>query len=197
MSLIIQKYSPSYFANGEKMRMVAQDICQTLRAENSVVVVAPVMAEMTHRWIRYANEISTNPYLQERSMILAAGRQVGIALLSMALQEVGQPAISLTNTQIGIITEAEYTGDRSLDIQTERIERYLKEGKVVVVADFQNMTTTEDLEILTSEQGVVDASAHPFIVTLAAKLQASHCEIYTDPGGLFIADPQIVPNAGL
>lgn len=197
MPLIIQKYGTAYFESVERIRTVAQHICQTLRAEYSVVVVAPVMAEMTEHWIRYANEISTNSYLQERSMILAAGRQVGIALLSMALQELGQPAISLTNTQIGIITEAEYTGDRSLDIQTERIERYLKEGKVVVVADFQNMTTTEDIKILTSEQGVVDASTDPLIVVLVAKLQASHCEIYTDRGGLFRADPQIVLNAGL
>lgn len=171
MSLIIQKYSQSYFANAEKIRMVAHHICQTLRAENSVVIVAPVMVEMTERWIRYANEISTNSYLQEKSMILAAGRQVGIALLSMALQELGQPAISLTNAQIGIITEAEYTSGRRLDIQTERIERYLKEEKVVVVADFQNMTATEDIEILTSEQGVVDASTDPLIVTLVAKFR--------------------------
>lgn len=197
MSLIIQKYSQSYFSNVEKIRMVAHHICQTLRAKNSVIVVAPVMAEMTDRWIRYANEISTNSYLQERSMILAAGRQVGIALLSMALQELGQPAISLTNTQIGIITEAEYTGGRRLDIQTERIDRYLKEGKVVVIADFQNMTVREDIEILTSEQRVVDASTDPLIVALVAKLQANHCEIYTDRDGLFTDDPQIVLNTGL
>lgn len=196
MSLIIHKYSKAYFAPVETIRIVAQHICQTVRSENSVVVVAPVMAEITERWIRYANEISTNSYLQERNMILAAGRQVGISLLSMALQELGQPAISLTNTQIGIITEAEYTGARRLDIQTERIERYLKEGKVVVIADFQNMTT-ENIKIPASEQGVVDASTDPFLVALAAKLQASHCEIYTDRGGLFTADPQIVLNTGL
>jgi aspartate kinase len=197
MPLIIQKYGKAYLESVEKIRTAAQHICQTVRAGNSVVVVAPVMAEMTARWIGFADEISNNSYLRERNMILAAGEQVAIALLSMALQELGQPAISLTNTQIGTITEAESTCTRSLNIQTERIKRYLIEGKVVVVTDFQNLTTTENIEICTLEQGVIDASTDAFIIALAAKLQANHCEIYTAQCGLFTADHQIVPNTGL
>ena len=194
MPLIIQKYGKAYLESVEKIRTAAQHICQTVRAGNSVVVVSPVMAEMTDRWIGFADEISTNSYLRERNMIIAAGEQVAIALLSMALQELGQPAISLTNSQIGTITESEYTCARSLDIQTERIERYLSEGKVVVLTDFSNLTTTENIEICTLEQGAIDASTNTFLMTLAAKLQANHCEIYTALGGLFTADPQIVPT---
>jgi aspartate kinase len=197
MSLIIQKYDQAYLESVEKIRTVASHICQTVKAGNSVVVVAPVMAEMTARWIGFADEISTNSYLRERNMIIAAGEQVAIALLSMALQELGQPAISLTNYQIGIITEAEYTDPLSLNIQTERIERYLNEEKVVVITDFHNLTTTETIEICTLEQGVIDAYTDAFIIALSAKLQANHCEFYTDRCGLFTAYPQIIPNIKL
>jgi aspartate kinase len=192
MSLIIQKYGKAYVASVEKLQTLAQHIRQTVRVGNSVVVVVPAMTAITERWSELADEISVNPYLRERNTILAAGEQVAIALLSMTLQELGQPAISLTGTQIGIVTEAESTGKRILHIQTERIERYLNEGKVVVISGFEGIVSAKDMAI-TLGNVVTDTSA----VALAAKLRASHCEIYTDQLGLFTTAPQIVQNAHL
>jgi aspartate kinase len=126
-------------------------------------------------------------------MLLSTGEQVSIALLSMALQELGQPAISLTGAQVGIVTEAQYSRARILNIHTERIERHLNEGKVVVVAGFQGISSTDALEITTLGRGGSDTSA----VALAASLRADRCEIYTDVPGILTADPRLVPDAQL
>ncbi len=193
MSLIIQKYSSTYVTSGERIQAIAQHIEQTVRAGNSLVIVIPAMIEITERWLNLADEISANPNLRERDLLLAAGEQVSIALLSMALQELGQPAISLTGAQVGMVTEAEHSCARILHIQTERIERHLNDGKVVVVTGFQGVASTENLEITTLGRGGVDTSA----VALASVLRASHCEIYTDRLDLFTADPRIVPDAQL
>jgi aspartate kinase len=118
---------------------------------------------------------------------------VSIAVVSMALQEIGQPAISLTGAQVGILTEAHHTRARILKIETDRIERYLKAGKVVVVAGFQGVSSLEDWEITTLGRGGSDTSA----VALAAALQADFCEIYTDVPGILTTDPRLVPEAQL
>ncbi len=193
MALIVQKYGGTSVGTVERIQSVAQRVYSTVKAGNSVVVVVSAMGKTTDGLVQLANQISTQPSRREMDMLLSTGEQVSIALLSMALQEVGQPAISLTGAQVGIVTEAEHTRARILSIATERLERHLHEGKVVVVAGFQGVSDRDDLEITTLGRGGSDTSA----VALAAALKASCCEIYTDVPGILTADPRIVPDAQL
>jgi len=193
MALIVQKYGGTSVGSVERIQSVAQRVLTTVKAGNSLVVVVSAMGKTTDGLVKLAKEISPNPSRREMDMLLSTGEQVSIALLSMALQELGQPAISLTGAQVGIVTEAEHTRARILKIKTERIERHLKDGKVIVVAGFQGISATDELEITTLGRGGSDTSA----VALAAALQASCCEIYTDVPGILTADPRIVPDAQL
>lgn len=193
MALIVQKYGGTSVGSVERMQAVAQRVAKTAQAGNSVVVVVSAMGKTTDGLVKLASEISSNPSRREMDMLLSTGEQVSIALLSMALQELGQPAISMTGAQVGIVTEAEHSRARILQIPKERLERHLKQGKVVVVAGFQGVSSTEDLEITTLGRGGSDTSA----VALAAALQADCCEIYTDVPGILTADPRIVPDACL
>lgn len=193
MSLVVQKYGGTSVGSVERIQAVAQRVKQTAQNGNSVVVVVSAMGKTTDGLIKLANDISSNPSRREMDMLLSTGEQVSIALLSMALQEFGQPAISLTGAQVGIVTEAHHSRARILNIQTERIERHLKEGKVVVVAGFQGITSLDELEITTLGRGGSDTSA----VALAASLKAERCEIYTDVPGILTADPRLVPDAQL
>ena len=193
MALIVQKYGGTSVGSVERIQAVAQRVIKTVQAGNSLVVVVSAMGKTTDGLVKLAYEISQNPSRREMDMLLSTGEQVSIALLSMALQEYGQPAISLTGAQVGIVTEAQHTRARILRIETERMERYLKEGKVVIVAGFQGISSTEELEITTLGRGGSDTSA----VALAAALGASCCEIYTDVPGILTADPRVVPDAQL
>lgn len=193
MALILQKYGGTSVGSVERIVSVAERVIKTVKAGNSVVVVVSAMGKSTDELVKLANAISTNPSRREMDMLLSTGEQVSIALLSMALQELGQPAISLTGGQVGIVTEAEHTRARILHIQPERIERHLKNGKVIVVAGFQGITSTVELEITTLGRGGSDTSA----VALAAALRASCCEIYTDVPGILTTDPRLVPDAQL
>lgn len=190
--LIVQKYGGTSVGSVERIQAVAQRVVKTAR-EHSVVVVVSAMGKTTDQLVKLATEISTTPNRREMDMLLSTGEQVSIALMSMAIQELGQPAISMTGAQVGIVTEAEHTRARILHIQTDRIERHLKKGKVVVVAGFQGITGREDLEITTLGRGGSDTSA----VALAAALQADQCEIYTDVPGILTTDPRLVPEAQL
>ncbi|MBD2087763.1 aspartate kinase [Trichocoleus sp. ST-U3] len=193
MALIVQKYGGTSVGSVERIQAVAQRVLKTAQMGNSLVVVVSAMGKTTDGLVKLANQISTNPSRREMDMLLSTGEQVSIALLSMALQELGQPAVSLTGAQVGIVTEAEHTRARILHIQTHRVERHLDAGKVVVVAGFQGITSTEELEITTLGRGGSDTSA----VALAAALRASCCEIYTDVPGIFTTDPRLVPEAQL
>jgi aspartate kinase len=193
MALIVQKYGGTSVGSVERIQAVAQRVLKATQAGNSLVVVVSAMGKTTDGLVKLANQISTSPSRREMDMLLSTGEQVSIALLSMALQELGQPAISLTGAQVGIVTEAEHTRARILNIQPDRIERHLTDGKVVVVAGFQGVSSTTDLEITTLGRGGSDTSA----VALAAALQADACEIYTDVPGILTADPRIVPDAQL
>lgn len=193
MALIVQKYGGTSVGSVERIQSVAQRVLKAVRAGNSLVVVVSAMGKTTDGLVKLANEISRNPSRREMDMLLSTGEQVSIALLSMALQELGQPAISLTGAQVGIVTEAEHTRARILRIETERMSRHLDAGKVVVVAGFQGISSTEDLEITTLGRGGSDTSA----VALAAALRADCCEIYTDVPGILTADPRLVPDAQL
>jgi aspartate kinase len=193
MALIVQKYGGTSVGSVERIQAVAQRVCKTVKTGNSVVVVLSAMGKTTDGLVKLAYEISENPNSREMDMLLSTGEQISIALVSMALQELGCPAISLTGGQVGIVTEAEHTRARILHIETERIKRHLKQNKVVVVAGFQGITRTEELEITTLGRGGSDTSA----VALAAALHADFCEIYTDVPGILTTDPRLVPEAQL
>ncbi len=193
MAAIVQKYGGTSVGSVERLQAVAQRVCATARGGNSVVVVVSAMGKTTDGLVKLAYDISPNPNRREMDMLLSTGEQVSIALLSMALQEMGQPAISLTGAQVGIVTEAHHTRARILNIQTDRLERHLKDGKVVVVAGFQGVSASDDLEITTLGRGGSDTSA----VALAAAIEADLCEIYTDVPGILTTDPRLVPEAQL
>ncbi len=193
MALVVQKYGGSSVGTVERIQAVAQRIISTVNAGNQVVVVVSAMGKTTDGLVKLAQDISPNPSRREMDMLLSTGEQVSIALLSMALQEAGQPARSLTGAQVGIVTEVHHTRARILDIKTDRIQKALMTGEVVVVAGFQGVSNTEDLEITTLGRGGSDTSA----VALAAALQADYCEIYTDVPGILTTDPRLVPEAQL
>jgi len=193
MVLVVQKYGGTSVGSVERIQTVAQRLLKTVQAGNSLVVVVSAMGKTTDGLVKLAHEISANPSRREMDMLLSTGEQVSIALLAMALQELGQPAISLTGAQVGIVTEAQYSRARIFSINTERISRHLDEGKVVVVAGFQGISSLTDLEITTLGRGGSDTSA----VALAASLGADRCEIYTDVPGILTADPRLVFDAQL
>lgn len=193
MGLIVQKYGGTSVGTVERIQAVAQRVQATVNQGHGVVVVVSAMGKTTDGLVQLAHEITPNPSRREMDMLLSTGEQVSIALLSMALQAIGQPAISMTGAQVGIITEAIHSRARILQIATDRIERHLKEGKVVVIAGFQGISSTEELEITTLGRGGSDTSA----VALAAALQADCCEIYTDVPGILTTDPRLVAEARL
>ena len=193
MVLVVQKYGGTSVGTVERIQAVAHRIKKTAQQGNNLVVVVSAMGKTTDTLVKLAQDISSNPCRREMDMLLSTGEQVTIALLSMALKELGQPAISLTGAQVGIVTEAEHSRARILQICTDRIERHLNKGEVVVVAGFQGISNGEDLEITTLGRGGSDTSA----VALAASLQANRCEIYTDVPGILTTDPRLVPSAQL
>ncbi|MEH1847654.1 MAG: aspartate kinase [Nostoc sp.] len=193
MALIVQKYGGTSVGSVERIQAVAQRVYKTVKAGNSLVVVVSAMGKTTDGLVKLANEISPNPSRREMDMLLSTGEQVTIALLSMALQELGQPAISMTGAQVGIVTEAEHSRARILHIETTRLTRHINEGKVVVVAGFQGTTSAGEMEITTLGRGGSDTSA----VAIAAALRANFCEIYTDVPGILTTDPRLVAEAQL
>ncbi|MBE9108773.1 aspartate kinase [Nodosilinea sp. LEGE 07298] len=193
MALIVQKYGGTSVGTVERIQAVAQRVKATVEAGNSVVVVVSAMGKTTDGLVKLATDITNQPSRREMDMLLSTGEQVSIALLTMALHAQGQEAISLTGAQVGIVTEAEHTRARILKIKTDRLQRHLNEGKVIVVAGFQGISQTSDLEITTLGRGGSDTSA----VALAAALAAEKCEIYTDVPGILTTDPRLVPEAQL
>ncbi|MEH2407263.1 aspartate kinase [Nostoc sp.] len=193
MALIVQKYGGTSVGSVERIQAVAQRVYKTVKAGNSLVVVVSAMGKTTDGLVKLATEISPNPNRREMDMLLSTGEQVTIALLSMALQELGQPAISMTGAQVGIVTEAEHSRARILHIETTRLTRHINEGKVVVVAGFQGTSSAGEMEITTLGRGGSDTSA----VAIAAALRANFCEIYTDVPGILTTDPRLVAEAQL
>ena len=193
MALVVQKYGGTSVGSVERIQAVAQRVKRTVDAGNSVVVVVSAMGKTTDGLVTLATEISANPSRREMDMLLSTGEQVTIALLSMALQEAGQPALSMTGAQVGIVTEAEHSRARILRIEPDRLKRHLAQGEVVVVAGFQGISSAPELEITTLGRGGSDTSA----VALAAALHADYCEIYTDVPGILTTDPRLVPDAQL
>ncbi len=189
MGLIVQKYGGSSVATTERLRHVASRVTTTRRSGADVVVVVSAPGDMTDDLIARAHEITARPPARELDMLMAVGEQISIALLSMAVQDLGQEAISLTGSQVRILTDGVHTKARILEVDRRRIDAELARGRVVVVAGFQGVTP--DQEITTLGRGGSDTTA----VAMASALGADSCEIYTDVPGVFTADPRIVPEA--
>ena len=198
MALIVQKFGGTSVGSVERIQAVAKRVQATVAEGHSVVVVVSAMGKTTDTLVGLANEITENPSRREMDMLLSTGEQVSIALLTMALQELGQPAVSMTGAQIGIMTEAAHSRARILKIETDRLRRCLEAGRVVVAAGFQGVSEStegpeDDFEITTLGRGGSDTSA----VALAVALSGDRCEIYTDVPGILTTDPRIVPEAQL
>ena len=195
MALLVQKFGGTSLGSIERIKAVAQRIKSSKEKGDDLVVVVSAMGHQTDELTRLASEITVDPPHREMDMLLSTGEQVSISLLTMALNELGTPAISLTGTQAGIITESAHGRARILEIRTERIKNLLDQGQTIVIAGFQGTTLGIGgiAEITTLGRGGSDTSA----VALAASLEAAKCEIYTDVPGVLTTDPRIVKNAKL
>lgn len=189
MALIVQKYGGTSVADPERMRSVAENIAFTRRRGDQVVVVVSAMGKSTDNLIALANSVSKTQPGRELDMLLTTGERVSMALVTMALADLGVPAMSFTGSQVGIITDTAHGKAKILEVRGDRVREALADGKVCVVAGFQGVST--DKEITTLGRGGSDTTA----VALAAALDADSCEIYTDVTGVFSADPRVVPQA--
>lgn len=196
--LIVQKYGGTSVGSIERIQAVAQRVAHTVEQGKRVVVVVSAMGEETDRLVELGEQIlqgspTTPAQWREWDMLLSTGEQVSIALLALALQRLGYPALSLTAAQVGIVTTRDHGRARILHIHTDRLWQHLERGEVVVVAGFQGITSLTELEITTLGRGGSDTTA----VALAVALGAELCEIYTDVPGIFTTDPRKVPEARL
>ncbi|MEW6686656.1 MAG: aspartate kinase [Candidatus Edwardsbacteria bacterium] len=189
MNLIVQKYGGSSVANAERIKRVAKNIVATKRKGTDLVVVVSAMGDTTDELLNLTEEITSNPPKREMDMLLSTGERISIALLSMAINVLGEKAVSFTGSQVGIITDTNHTRAKILKVKAHRIHQSLAEGKIPIVAGFQGVS--EEKEITTLGRGGSDTTA----VALATALEAKECEIYTDVKGIFTADPRIVPSA--
>ncbi|WP_182871247.1 aspartate kinase [Stieleria mannarensis] len=189
MSLIVQKFGGTSVADVEKIRAAARKAIRAQRQGHRVVMVVSAMGKNTDRLLELANEVGPNPPAREMDMLLSTGEQVSVALVAMAINALGSEAVSLTGGQIGMQTDSSFSKARIRSISTERIERLLDEGKIVVAAGFQGIDN--DLNITTLGRGGSDTTA----VALAAVLKADACEIYTDVDGVYTTDPRLLPEA--
>ncbi|MFS8782201.1 aspartate kinase [Synechococcus sp. R6-7] len=197
-SLIVQKYGGTSVGSVERIQAVAQRVAHTVKAGHRVVVVVSAMGDETDRLVDLGEQIlqgspTTPAQLREWDMLLSTGEQVSIALVALALQRLGCPALSLTAAQVGIVTTRDHSRARILHIHTDRLWQHLEREEVVVVAGFQGITSLAELEITTLGRGGSDTTA----VALAVALGAELCEIYTDVPGIFTTDPRKVPEARL
>lgn len=190
MGIVVQKFGGSSVADASSIKRVAQRIVATKKAGNDVVVVVSAMGDTTDELIELANEVSPVPPGRELDMLLTAGERISMALLAMAIGNLGQEARSFTGSQAGVITDTEHGKAKIIDVTPGRLSDALTDGAIVIVAGFQGVSqTTKD--ITTLGRGGSDTTA----VALAAELYADVCEIYSDVDGIFTADPRIVPHA--
>ena len=195
MTLLVQKFGGTSLGSIERIKAVAQRVKASKEKGHDLVIVVSAMGHTTDQLTQLASEITIHPPHREMDMLLSTGEQVSISLLTMALNELGTPALSLTGTQAGIITESAHGRARIIEIRTERIKNLLDQGKTLVIAGFQGTSLGIGgiSEITTLGRGGSDTSA----VALAAALEAEKCEIYTDVPGVLTTDPRIVKNAQL
>jgi aspartate kinase len=190
MGLIVQKYGGSSVADAEGMKRVAARIVASKRDGNKVVVVVSAMGDTTDELIDLANQITPIPTGRELDMLLTAGERISMALLAMAISNLGHEARSFTGSQAGVITDSAHGRARIIDVTPGRIQEALEEGAIAIVAGFQGISQ-DTKDVTTLGRGGSDTTA----VALAAALEADVCEIYTDVDGVFSADPRVVPAA--
>jgi aspartate kinase len=190
MALIVQKFGGSSVADAEGMKRVAARIVATKKAGNDVVVVVSAMGDTTDELIDLAKQITPMPTGRELDMLLTSGERISMALLAMAIGNLGHEARSFTGSQAGVITDSVHGKARIIDVTPGRIVDALKEGAIAIVAGFQGISQ-DTKDVTTLGRGGSDTTA----VALAAALDADVCEIYTDVDGVFSADPRVVPSA--
>jgi aspartate kinase len=187
--LLVQKFGGTSVADPDRIRAVADHVARTRRAGDDVVVVVSAMGKSTDDLIRLARDVAEHPEGRELDMLLTAGERISMALVCMAVESLGVPAVSFTGSQAGIVTDTEHGRAKIIEVRGDRIRDAIGEGKVAIVAGFQGVSTSR--EITTLGRGASDLTA----VALAAALGADVCEIYTDVEGVYTADPRVVPHA--
>src|ERR1700746_2705420 len=189
MSIVVQKYGGSSVADAGKLRLVADRIMRTKKEGHDVVVVVSAMGDTTDDLLARAKEISPNPDRRELDMLLTTGERISMALLSIAIRELGGDAISFTGSQSGIVTNDRHIDARIIEVRPVRVQDELARGKIVVVAGYQGVSYRR--EVTTLGRGGSDTTA----VAMAAALGADYCEICSDVDGVYTADPRVVPEA--
>jgi aspartate kinase len=189
MPIVVQKYGGSSVADVTRIRQVAERIMRTKAAGYDVAVVVSAMGDTTDELLALARKVSTNPDRRELDMLLSAGERISMALLSMAIRELGGDAISFTGSQSGIITNDRHVDARIVEVRPYRVQDELARGRVVVIAGYQGVSYKK--EVTTLGRGGSDTTA----VAMAAALGAQWCEICSDVDGVYTADPRVVPAA--
>ena len=189
MSIVVQKFGGTSVADADRIRRAAQRAVETKRAGHQVVMVVSARGKKTDELVNLAAEITQQPRPREMDMLLSTGEQESVALMAMAVHELGEEAISLTGAQIGVKTDGSHTKARIISISTQRMKSALDAGQIVIAAGFQGVD--EDFNITTLGRGGSDTTA----AALAAVLNAELCEIYTDVEGVFSTDPRVVSDA--
>lgn len=188
MSIIVQKYGGSSLADTKRIMRVANRIVSTKKEGNQVVAIVSAMGKTTDNLIKLANEINNNPSKREMDQLLATGEQISMSLLAMAIDKLGEKALSLSGPQAGIKTDSIHSKAKIVEIVSDRLLEELENDNIIIVAGFQGETENQD--IATLGRGGSDTSA----VSIAAALNADLCEIFTDVDGVYACDPRIVPN---
>jgi len=189
MAIIVQKYGGSSVADVQKLKSVAARIMRATQQGHQVVVVVSAMGDTTDDLLAMAKQVSDNPDRRELDMLLSAGERISMALLSMAIRELGGDAISFTGSQSGIITNDRHVDARIIEVRPFRVQDELARGKIVVIAGYQGVSYRK--EVTTLGRGGSDTTA----VAMAAALDAEYCEICSDVDGVYSADPRVVPAA--
>jgi aspartate kinase len=189
VELVVQKYGGTSVAGPERIRRVAARVVAAAGSGSTVCVVVSAMGKATDELIELAREVSPHPHPRELDMLLTAGERISMALLAMAIHDLGRDAVSFTGSQAGIVTDTRHGKAKILELRADRVREALDAGRIAIVAGFQGVST--DLDITTLGRGGSDTTA----VALAAALGAGVCEIYTDVEGVFTADPRLVPGA--
>jgi aspartate kinase len=186
---VVMKFGGTSVADPERIKGAARRIVQRAEEGHRVVAVLSARGKDTDELVSLAHEVSENPHPRELDMLLSTGERISCALAAMVINDLGHEAISLTGSQAGIVTDASHTRARILEVRADRIRAALDDGKIVLVAGFQGVSTSAD--VTTLGRGGSDTTA----AALAAALGADECEIFTDVSGVFSADPRIVPDA--
>jgi aspartate kinase len=189
MSTVVQKYGGSSVADVSRIKQVADRVMRTRREGHDVCVVVSAMGDTTDDLLGLAKQVSANPDRRELDMLLTAGERISMALLSMAIRELGGDAISFTGSQSGIITNDRHVDARIIEVRPVRVQDELANGRIVVIAGYQGVSYRR--EVTTLGRGGSDTTA----VAMAAALGAEYCEICSDVDGVYTADPRVVPEA--